>query len=180
MSRTWVSEPELGDGAIRSATGRGWDEWCDLIDAWSGHHDGHGAVVDHVRSHGIDGWWAQTVAVGWERITGRRLRHQQPDGTFTAAKSRTMAIDAEVLRGMLLDDTDRADLFPGLVTELRSKPTSKSIRVAIDPGAALFALHPLPDGRTRVTVSHERLPTAADVERWKNYWSDWLDAIEQG
>ena len=35
--RVWASEPEHTDEVIRAKTGRGWDDWCDLIDAWPGH-----------------------------------------------------------------------------------------------------------------------------------------------
>ena len=38
------------------------------------------------------------------------------------------------IREMLLDDDDRADLFPGLETELRSRPNSKVLRIGIGPG----------------------------------------------
>src|SRR5690606_2012247 len=29
--RRWVAEPDLDDAAVREKTGRGWDEWVDLI-----------------------------------------------------------------------------------------------------------------------------------------------------
>lgn len=179
--RTWVAAPDLGDDAVREATGRGWDAWCDVIDAWSGHDDGHAAVAAYVHEvHGVDGWWAQTVTVGWERITGRRLPFQTADGTFTANKSRTVVTDHEALRALLLDEDGRAVLFPGLDTELRSRPTSKNVRVAVGPGTAEIALAPRDDGRVTLTVAHHRLPSPADVEHWKAFWADWLEALHEG
>ena len=74
----------MSDDAVREATGRGWDEWVALIEEWGGHGDGHGAIARWVEEQGVDGWWAQTVTVGFERITGIRLPHQMADGTFTA------------------------------------------------------------------------------------------------
>ncbi|HEU5113193.1 MAG TPA: hypothetical protein VFU96_07720, partial [Acidimicrobiia bacterium] len=116
--RPWASEPEMTDDTLRGATGRGWDEWCSILDAWPGHGDGHTAIATYLREEqAVEGWWAQTITVGYERITGLRLPHQQPDGTFTAGKSRTVAADAALIREMLLDDEARADLFPGLETE---------------------------------------------------------------
>ncbi|MGI8937518.1 MAG: hypothetical protein ACR2JF_04740 [Iamia sp.] len=179
--RTWVAEPEMSDDAIREATGRGWDEWCDLIDAWPANTDGHTAIATHVREdHGIDGWWAQAVTVSYERITGLRLPHQRADGTFSADKTRTVTVtvDAEALRALLLDDDDRRDLFPGLDTELRSRPTSKVPRIAIGPGVAQIALEQRDDGRVRISIAHERLPSADDVPQWKQYWSEWLAALD--
>jgi hypothetical protein len=177
--RAWVSEPEHSDDVIRENTGRGWDEWCDLIDAWPGKDDGHAAIAAYVQQeYGIGGWWAQSITVGYERIVGLRLPFQRPDGTFSANKSRTVTVDAEALRAMLLDDDDRADLFPGVETELRSKPTSKNVRLGMGAGVAEIHMAPKGDGRVKVTIQHERLPEYGDVEHWKGYWSEWLDAID--
>ncbi len=179
-TRRWIAEPEIGDDAVLEATGRRWNDWCDLIDAWPGNEDGHAAIAAHVHEeHGIPGWWAQSITVGYERITGRRLPHQRPDGTFSAGRSRTVRVDTAVLREMLLDDADRAELFPGLDTELRSRPTSKNVRLAMDEGAAEIALAPLDDGRVKVTISHERLPEYEAVDRWKRFWGEWLDALHE-
>lgn len=179
-ARPWAAEPQMSNESVRAATGRGWDEWCDVLDAWPGSADGHTAIAAHVQEeHGIDGWWAQTVTVGYERITGRRLPFQRPDGSFSAGKSRTVTTDATALREMLLDDADRADLFPGVPTELRSRPTSKNVRLAIGPGTAEIEIAPRADGRVTVTIAHERLPSPDDVERWKGYWTDWLAAIDE-
>lgn len=178
--RAWVSQPELGDAVLRDATGRGWDEWCDVVDAWPGHDQGHAAVAAHLQEeHRVDGWWAQTITVGWERITGRRLPHQSSDGTFTAARTRTVRVDAAAVRAALLDEAGRADLFPGFDTELRSRPTTKALRVRVGPGTAIIDLASLPDGRVRISVAHEKLPTPDDVAYWKAWWGDWLDAIDE-
>lgn len=179
--RTWAAEPESSDDSVRAATGRGWDEWCDLIDASLGEAAGHGDIVGFLQEeHGVDGWWSQSIAVGYERITGLRLPHQQPDGTFTANKSKTVHLDADLLRKSLLHDEDRADLFPGIDTELRSRPDAKALRVTMSEGVALFAIEPVDDGRVKVTVQHSRLPAFDDVAQWKAYWGDWLEAIDEG
>lgn len=174
----WVSEPEMSDERVAEATGRGWDEWCSIIDTDPGRDAGHSAIAAHlVQHHGVNSWWAQTVTVGYERIRGLRLKYQMTDGTFTAGKSKTVGIDNELLRKMLL--VDRDDLFPGFETELRSKPESKNVRIAIGPGTAEFTLEPTRDGRTKVTVSHAKLPTSAEVTAWRGYWADWLAALEE-
>ena len=178
--RIWVAEPEFSDKALCDGTGKGWDAWCDVIEEWPGHHDGHTAVAAYLQeTQGVDGWWAQSITVGYERITGLRLPFQRPDGTFTANKSRTVSVDREALRAILLDDVQRHDLFPGRSTALRSKPTSKVIRLAIGPGVAQLAFDPKADGRTKITVDHEKLPLFDDVAEWKFYWDEWLDAIDE-
>jgi hypothetical protein len=178
--RTWADDPGHSDEAIRAATGRTWDEWADLIDAWPGRDDGHGAIAGFVRDdHGVEGWWAQTVTVGYERITGRRRRHQRPDGTYETSTSRTIVGDAGALRELLLDEDARADLFPGLTTQLRSRPTTRDVRLGIDGGTVLFHLEPHPDGRrVRATVAHGKLTDPDEVPRWKAFWVDWLEALD--
>jgi hypothetical protein len=170
----------MAEDTLREATGKGWEEWCDIIDAWPGKDDGHTAIATHLRDeHGVEGWWAQTITVGYERITGLRLPYQQPDGTFSAGKSRTVTADPGMLRAMLLDDGDRVDLFPGIDTQLRSRPTAKTLRVRIGPGTAQISIETLDDGRAKVAIAHEKLPSPASVEEWKAYWSDWLEAIDE-
>ncbi len=178
--RPWIADPEMSDDAIKSGTGKSWDEWCDLIDDFAGRDDGHKAIADHVRDHhGVDAWWAQGVTVGYERITGLRLPHQMADGTFTANKSRTVTIDSDQLRGLLLDDDHRAHLFPDVPTVVKSKPTAKAIRIAIGPGIATIRLEDRGGDRTKVTIGHEQLPALDDVAEWKFYWAEWLEAIDQ-
>lgn len=179
-ARSWVSEPELNEESILRGTGHGWEHWCSLIDGWGIEPWDHSLVAARLLAEtGLNGWYSQGITVGYERITGIRLPHQMLDGTFTANKSRTIELDASELRAALLDEGARDDLFPDGSTRLRSRPTSKAVRIEIGPGVAGFALEERPDGRTKVTVSHEKLPTYDDVERWKFWWSEWLDALAE-
>lgn len=178
-SLPWVATPEMSDDAIRSGTGRGWDEWCELIEKFPERSQGHTAIARHIREeHGVDAWWSQAVTVGYERITGLRLPHQMADGTFTANKSKTVTLNGEEFRQLLLDEEHRVHLFPNVATEVLSKPTAKAIRLSVGPGVAIIRLDGLVGDRTKVTVQHERLPTFDDVEEWKFYWAEWLDAID--
>lgn len=178
--RRWISPPETSEESVREATGRGWDEWCDAIEASPVADADHGMIAAYLIDEiGLHGWWAQTVTVGFERITGRRLPHQRPDGTFTVSKSKTLDLDGEELKALLLDAGAHADLFPGLETEIRSRPGSRDPRIALGGGSALFSLDPAGDGRVKLTVSHERLLHPEDVERWRHYWGEWLEALSE-
>ena len=179
LGRRWIAKPEVDNEAVEAATQRSWDEWCDVIDAWDGRDEGHAAIAAYLHDeHSVDRWWAQTITVGYERITGLRLPYQMPDGTFTATKTLTVAVASQDLREMLLDSERRADLFPEFKTELRSRPTSKAIRLKIGPGIALVSLEPSGEDGTRITVAHEQLPTFDLVEEWKHYWAAWLDTVQ--
>jgi hypothetical protein len=174
----WVSEPEHSDAVIGANTGRGWEQWRELIDAWPGHRAGHTAVAAWLQEeHDVDGWWAQAVTGGWERITGRRLPYQMADGTFTANKSATITTDHDALREMLIEEEGRADLFPGLAPVLRSRPASKNVRIGLVQGVVEISLSPKGDGRVTVTVAHAKLESPEDVEQWKGFWSEWFVAL---
>jgi len=177
--RTWVSEPETSDEAVKNATGRSWEAWCDLIDAWPGHSKGHTAIAAYLNKElGIDSWWAQGVTVGYERITGLRLPYQRPDGSFTASKSRTVFADAVSLNRMLRNADDHKDLFPGHATEIRSRVSAKSVRFVIGNGTALLNVTPMQDGRSKVSVEHSKLATPEETERWRFFWGEWLEALD--
>lgn len=103
--RTWAAQPELGEKAVSEATGRHWDDWCDLLDASPVADADHPTIARYLTDEqGLDGWWAQSVTVGYERITGRRLPGQRSDGTFAAGPSATISTDADTLRARLTKD----------------------------------------------------------------------------
>lgn len=176
--RRWVEDPDVAGESVIEATGRGWDEWCEIVDAWPGHVEGHAAVARHLaEEYGVPGWWAQAVTVGWERISGRRRTHQRSDGTFEVNASKTVAVDAGTLRARLLSDGGRAALFPAYETGLRSRPDAKAIRFTLGPGVALVSLTAKDDGRTQVAVAFTKLPESEDLARWKAYWKTWLAGL---
>lgn len=176
--QSWVDEPETSDGAVFEATGKGWNEWRSHIEAWPGHVDGHAAIAAYLdETTTIGGWWAQTVTVGFERMTGARQPYERPDGTFTAGVSRTLKVDAATLRARLLDEGERNKLFPAMATALRSKPSTKALRIDVGSGVAQFSIDTRPDGHSRVAIQHSKLPAPVEVERWKRFWTVWLDSL---
>ncbi|WP_271985689.1 hypothetical protein [Pseudoclavibacter terrae] len=179
----WVAQPMHSDAAIRAQTGQGWDDWIDAIDAGVGRDAAHPQIVEWVMANSEqNGWWSQGIAVSFERMTGRRLAGQMPDGTFTANRSRTLPVDREVLRSLIADDENR-DALLGFETEFRSKVASKTYKVLIagdgeSIGGLLFTFDAPADGRTKLAIMHEKLQVLDEIELWKAYWGDWLDALE--
>ncbi|WP_150462889.1 hypothetical protein [Nesterenkonia ebinurensis] len=180
----WVSSPDVSSKKIRENTGNGWDEWVALIDAGPGREAGHTAIAAWVvEEHGVDGWWAQGVTVGYERITGLRLPGQMKDGTFTVSRTKTLDLAGTQFRAMLNDDDARASLLPGLTSAARSKPTTKAPKFSIadaDSGETLgilqFRVEPASSG-CKLVVTHEKLPNPQGAQAWKQYWSDWLEDL---
>lgn len=182
--RGWAGQPPCSDEAIDRATGRTWDAWVSLIDAEGpGRSARHTDVATWAReAQGVDGWWAQSVAIGYQRIVGDRLPGQMPDDTFTISRSRTLDLDVAALRELIEGEEQ---LFAGLRVTLRSRPGTKSLRLAVEDeadGTALgvigIAVYPVGQ-RNRVTVTHKKLASPAEGEHWKEYWADWLTALAE-
>ncbi|WP_282860113.1 hypothetical protein [Pseudoclavibacter helvolus] len=179
----WVAQPMHADAAIRAQTGQGWDDWIDAIDAGVGRDATHPQIVEWVMANSAqNGWWSQGIAVSFERMTGRRLAGQMPDGTFTANRTRTLAVDREVLRELIAADETR-DALLGFETKFRSRLASKTYKVLIARGdeaigGLLFTFDVASNGRTKLAIMHEKLQALDEIELWKAYWGDWLDALE--
>lgn len=179
-ARVWIAQLDLSDESVITKTGKSLNEWCDIIEAWSGDQTDHTAVATYLRDEiGIDSWWAQGITVSFERITGKRLPYQQKDGTFTASKSRVLPMPEHELRQLFLSDEERDNLFPEQHTELLSKPDAKNLKLKLELGTAILWMEAQKNGKTKITVSHEKLPTFDDVEQCKFYWDELLGAIEE-
>src|SRR5215470_14073723 len=92
------------EDAVRAATGRGWDEWGEVLDAWGARGHSHGEIVGWlVDEQGVGSWWAQTVTVGYERSRGMRPRNGGRDGLFTVSASRTVEVPVGELYRAVVD-----------------------------------------------------------------------------
>lgn len=177
------SAPEMSDEKIRAGTGRGWDDWVALVAAGPGREASHTEIATWVGdTYEIPGWWAHGVAVGVRRLTGQRIPGQMADGSYAVSRTKTLPIAEADLREILLDTESWSLLLPGLDVTLRSKPTTKVPRFAITDdgvpvGSVLVTLGAVGTDRCRTTMSHEKLASSADGDRWKAFWADWLEVL---
>ena len=171
----------MSDDAIRRKTGRGWEEWFDLLDEWGGAERPRSELVRWVgEEHGIQGWGAQAVTVTYERARGLRAVGEHPDG-FAITASKTVAVPVDRLYEAFVDQSLRRRWLPG--GELRERTASRPRSARFDWG----------DGKTRVNVGftakgeaksavalqHERLADAAEAERMKALWRDRVTALKE-
>src|SRR5688500_17067016 len=71
----------VSEAAIAARTGRTWAEWVVTLDGAGARDLSHTAIADLVHGRfGGDDWWAQSVTVGYERLTGKRANLQKADG----------------------------------------------------------------------------------------------------
>jgi len=171
-----VAEPDMGDAAIRRGTGKGWDEWFVLLDAWGAAERPHPEIARHLQeAHALGGWWAQGVTVGYERARGLRAVHQRPDG-FSVSASKTFPVAAERLYAAFVDEARRdAWLEPGTL-RLRTAQPGRSARfdVLVDGTRLHVNLVARAPAKSAAQLQHERLPSAESVEERRAFWKERL------
>jgi hypothetical protein len=166
--------------AVRSRTGRGWDEWFALLDSWGARSRTHTEIARWlVVEHDVSGWWAQTVTVAYEQERGMRAPAQHGDG-FAAGASRTINVPAERLSAAFTDPRLRERWLPGATLNVRTNRPGKSLTADWDGGASRLSVYltAKSEAKSQVAVQHQRLPDAGAAERQKAYWRDALTALK--
>ena len=171
-----VAEPGVSDAAVARATGKSWDEWLALLDAWEGTMHTHPEIARHLyETYGIDGWWAQGVTVGYERARGMRALHERPDG-FSMNASKTFPVPVERLFAAFMEQDERERWLEAVALRPRSSVPNKSARFDVLPGETRLAITFIAKGPAKsvAQLQQERLANAEDVARWKALWQEQL------
>ncbi|MGH3112079.1 MAG: hypothetical protein ACRDOP_01265 [Gaiellaceae bacterium] len=185
-----AQEPEASEGpplatsdeAIRERTGRGWEEWFDLLDEWGAAERTHREIARWVaEQQGAEplAWNVQAVAVGYERARGGRAVGQRADG-FAITASKTVAVPVERLFDAFTDEATRDRWLPD--GELRERTATRPRSARFDWGDGETRVNGtfLAKGEAKSTVAleHARLPGAEEAEATKGWWRERLNALK--
>lgn len=179
-----VEKPPLAtsDEEIERRTGRGWEEWFDLLDEWGAANRTHREIARWVaEQQDIEplAWNAQAVAGSYERARGLRAVGEHADG-FRVSASKTVAVPVERLYDAFVDPAKRKRWLPD--GELRTRTATKPKTAHFDWGGrsrvhVTFAAKD--ESKSTATLSHERLDDAAERDRMKAYWRDRVSTLKQ-
>jgi uncharacterized protein YndB with AHSA1/START domain len=175
-------ELPYSDEVVRANTGRAWDEWFALLDAWGAAERPHPEIAGWLSgAHGVPGWWAQGVTVGYERARGLRAPGQRRGGLFEVNASRTVAVPVERLYEAFTDPAVRERWLPGAAVEIRRAQPAKSVRANWDDGSTrlVVAFTARGDAKSQVALVHERVPDAATAGTLKAFWRERLAALKE-
>jgi hypothetical protein len=168
-----VADPGMTDASIRKGTGRGWDDWFRILDAWDATTRSHTEIARYVNGeHGVPGWWSQSVTVGYERARGMRARNERPDG-FEVSVSKTVAMTPlEAWRAFVEPSRRSAWLDLGLRIRTGTRTMGRSARFDVpSEGTRMNAsFEPKGDDRCVVTVTHVKLAGPEDVAAHRAAW----------
>ena len=164
------------DDTIRQRTGRGWEEWFDLLDEWGARDRPHKEVARWVAEQlAIEplAWNAQAITVSYERARGGRAVGERTDG-FAISASKTVAVPVGRLFEAFVDEAARRRWLPDGALRERTATRPKSARFDWGDGESRVhvAFQAKGEATSTFTVSHERLPDAGEAARMKSYWRE--------
>jgi hypothetical protein len=171
------------DERIRERTGRGWEEWFDLLDEWGAAERTHRETARWVAEQlGIGPlvWEAQAVTSSYERARGLRAVGETEEG-FAASATRTVAVPVERLFDAVVDESQRRGWLPDGELSERTATRPKSAR--FDWGDGGTRVHVVFDSKgeqkSRLALQHVRLPDAGEADRMKAYWRERVDTLKE-
>jgi uncharacterized protein YndB with AHSA1/START domain len=171
------------DETIRERTGRGWEQWFDLLDEWGMAELPHREIARRVAAElGIDPltWNAQAITMSYERARGLRVVGQREDG-FTVTVSKTVNVPVEQLYGAFVDPSARRRWLPDADLRERThiEPRSARFDWGDGPSRVHVTLIAKGDGKSTAALEHARLADAAEAERMKPFWRERLAALKE-
>ncbi|MHB1064464.1 MAG: hypothetical protein ACYC1Z_08280 [Georgenia sp.] len=167
---------QISDARFAEATGREREAWHTLLDRVGAPEWGHTTIARWlVTEHGVDGWWAQSITVGYEQARGLRAPGQRADGTFEVSVTKTLRARVEEVWPYLADQAQRGRWLEA-GWPLMGVTESKSVRFAAgETERVLLVLDSLAAGadgrpRLRVTASETRLADAGAAATARADW----------
>ncbi|WP_263170590.1 DUF4287 domain-containing protein [Streptomyces sp. SCSIO ZS0520] len=175
---------KVSDGALRAATGRGWADWFTALDDWGAAARSHTEIARHVReAHGVGGWYAQSITVGYEQQRGLRAAGQSRDGEWQASASTTVNTSAARVIEAFADPGIRRDWLPEEGFTLRTHRPARSVTADFEDAFGGVSrievrLTAVTGQKTRLGVGHTRLPGVEAVATYKEFWRERLGALK--
>jgi hypothetical protein len=163
----------MSDAAIKKGTGCTWAKWVKTLEHRGAAKMPHREIAKLAREYGATDWWAQSVAVGYERIKGLRARGQRRSGKWEANKSKTYAVPVTTL----FKAFQRA-LPPG--AKVRTANPPKNMRVTWEDGTTVAVGFLDKGAKSAVAIQHEGLASKEEADRLKKFWADHFEALGSG
>ncbi len=169
----------MSDEKVKAKTGCTWERWVHALDRKGAEKMSHRDIAALVsEKYKVDGWWSQTVTVGYERIKGLRARGQRRDGSYGAGKSRTFNVPVTQLFDAWATPSVRRRWLNGESVKVRTATAPKSMRLGWTDGS-IIAVEFMAKGKSKssVALAHTKLADRETANRLKEYWSERLDVL---
>ena len=189
--------------AVRKATGRDWYEWTEFLDGLGALGKNHKEIVALLAGPGelSNGWWQQSVAVGYEQARGLRVVGQTSDADFQIGVQRTLPVPVDKAWKLLVEGPGR-DIWLGKVEglelrkgeqyrtaegvrgEIRSVASGQRVRLTwrradLTQDSTLQVYLGDLGEKTSVRFHQERLSSLEERERMRAHWQEVLERLSE-
>ena len=171
------------DERIRQRTGRGWEEWFDLLDDWGAAERTHREIARWVADQlGIGPlvWDAQAITSSYERARGLREVGETEQG-FAVSATRTVAVPVERLFDAVVDAARRRSWLPDGELSERTATRPKSARFDWGDGTSrvIVGFDAKGEQKSTMALQHVRLADRDEADRMKAYWRERVTALKE-
>ena len=166
---------------VRNATGRGYAEWFEALDAWGAPGRPYREMADWLTgTHGMSGWWAQKLIVEYEEARGLRPPGIRRDGTFEIGATKTVDVPVSRLFAAFVDTDLRERWLPGAAMRQGTTQPERSVRFDWEDGSSrvVATFGAMGGAKSQVAVQHERLPDAKSAAQMKAFWRERVAALK--
>jgi hypothetical protein len=171
----------ISNATIKAKTGCDWKKWTDALDYVKAHEWTHTDIARYVREKfKVNGWWSQSVTVGYERIKGLRVIGQRRTGEFEASKSRTFNVPVTKLFSAFTNKRKRARWLGPLDIKVGATIKNRSFRMTWTDGKPVAAwFESKGPNKAVVGVTHHKLADKDSAERVKAEWAERLEKLAE-
>ena len=193
----------MSDEAVARATGCDWNEWLRFLDDLGAHELNHKEIVALIAGPGrlSNGWWQQSIAVGYEQARGLRVVGQTSAGGFQIGVQRTLPVPVDMAWDLLTEGPGRAIWLgtvdnlefqkgeryrtsEGVWGEVRSVAAGQRVRLTwhspMLASPSTLQVYIAPSGeKSSVRFHQERLSSLDERESMRQHWRDVLERLSE-
>jgi hypothetical protein len=171
--------PAYSDEKVKAATGRNWMGWFIILSRANANAMPHKEIAKLLHDKGAPSWWAQMIAVEYERARGGRKKNERAGGTYAVNVTKVMPVNLSKLFATATAEKTRKNWFPPGAFEETSKTKDKYWRGKWKTDRKLeFGFYAKGDGKSQVALEIGKLPTEADVEKERAAWKKAMEKLQ--
>jgi hypothetical protein len=167
----------ISEEKVKAATGKGWMGWFVILSRMDVTTLPHKEVAKRLKEkYGAPSWWAQMIAVEYERARGGRKKNERAGGTYAVNVTKVMPVALGKL--FAAATAKHKDWFPpGAFTET-SKTKDKYWRGKWKKDRKLeFGFYAKGDGKASIALEIGKLPSEADVDKERAAWKKAMEKL---
>ncbi|MDX2154501.1 MAG: SRPBCC family protein [Bryobacteraceae bacterium] len=198
MKVSYNPDQEINSAAAQIATGLPFEAWFSDLDAKGGVALGRKAITDYLlRERQVDGWWATTLAVEYEKARGALEKDSSIRGYNICVTKSVGASPGEIFEALLdiaswMGAKARFDLAEGGAFDdgdghhgvFKRLAPAKMMKFTW-AGAGHQAVEEVEvkltvsGSKTSIVLNHTRLPDRAAADGMRRAWAEVLDIIKE-